>query len=358
MKKNPLKFLIFLFLAVLFAAFSLDYCSIYIYPKAATMDEITPEYKHEQLVITESNAPTPSCHASTLAFFQGELYCAWFGGTHEGHPDVTILLSKRVNGEWTAPVDMSEINDVAHYNPVLFAHNDTLYLYYKIGTAPSAWVTYYRATTDGVTWSAEQKLVDDDTQGRGPVKNKPVLLSNGAVLAPASYEYTNWFPKSFVDISTDMQAWTESGGIHSSIGVMPIQPTLIELDHGHVVAYLRSNARRVFRSDSYDFGKTWSRPKATSLLNNNSGIDAVKTESGVLALVHNPVGEDWGARSPLVIGLSYDNGDTFTEQIVLESAEGEYSYPAIVAKDGVLHISYTYNRELIKYVEVKIRPIK
>ncbi len=354
MNKKPVKFLISLLLAVLFSAFTIDYCSIYIYPKAATMDEITPEYKHEQMVITEESAPTPSCHASTLAFFQDELYCAWFGGTHEGHPDVTIFLSKRVNGEWTTPVDMSDVNDVAHYNPVLFAHNDTLYLYYKIGTAPSAWTTYYRYTTDGINWSAEQKLIADDEKGRGPVKNKPVLLSNGTVLAPASYEYTNWFPRSFVDISTDMQTWTQSGGIYSSIAIMPIQPTLIELDHGHVVAYMRSNAKRIFRSDSYDYGKSWSRPRATVLYNNNSGIDAVKTEHGAIAMVHNPVGEDWGERSPLVVGISYDGGNTFLEQIVLERAAGEYSYPAVIEREGTLHISYTYNRELIKYVQITL----
>ncbi len=339
---------------LLFSAFLLSYCSIYFYPKADVMQEITPHHKYEQMVITDETAPTNSCHASTLAFFKDELYCAWFGGTHEGHPDVTIYLSKRNDGEWSAPTDMSDIQDVAHYNPVLFAYQDTLYLYYKIGTAPSNWVTYYRATQDGVHWSEEEKLVEGDEKGRGPVKNKPIVLSDHTVLAPASYEYTNWFPKSFVDISTDMKTWTESGGIHSSIAIMPIQPTLIELESGHVVAYLRTNARRIFRSDSFDFGKTWSRPTATPLLNNNSGIDGVKMQDGTIAIVHNPVGEDWGARSPLVVGLSYDGGDHFTEQIVLENTSGEFSYPAVITKDNVLYISYTYNRKFIKYVEIKL----
>ena len=32
----------------------------------------------------------PSCHASTIAQTDGGLVAAWFGGTHEKHPDVGI----------------------------------------------------------------------------------------------------------------------------------------------------------------------------------------------------------------------------------------------------------------------------
>lgn len=354
MKNKKTKCLIIIITSIFITCFICWYSSIYIYPKASTLETISPLYKYEQMVITKDSAPTASCHASTLAMFNDELYCAWFGGTHEGHPDVTIYLSKRINNNWTTPVDMSNIKNIAHYNPVLFSYNNTLYLYYKIGTAPSKWTTYYRYTTDGINWSEETKLIENDKKGRGPVKNKPIILSNQTILAPCSYEYKTWFPKSFVDISTDMKTWKQSSQIHGAIAVLLIQPTLIELENGHVVAYTRSNAKRIFRSDSYDFGKTWTRSKATSLYNNNSGIDAVKIKDNIIALVHNPVGEDWGARSPLVIGLSYDNGNTFTKQIILENIEGEFSYPSIITDGNTLYISYTYNRELIKYVEIKL----
>jgi len=36
---------------------------------------------------------------------------------------------------------------------------------------------------------------------------------------------------------------------------------------------------------------------------------------------------------------------------VLESAPGEYSYPALIqAKDGLVHITYTWKRERVRHV--------
>src|SRR5438445_37209 len=52
-------------------------------------------------------APFPQCHASTLAEAKGGLVAAWFGGTHERHPDVGIWLSRREAGRWTAPAEVA-----------------------------------------------------------------------------------------------------------------------------------------------------------------------------------------------------------------------------------------------------------
>src|SRR6187399_2839597 len=44
-------------------------------------------------------APFPSCHASTIAETKSGLIAAWFGGTHERHPDVGIWVSRLENGK-------------------------------------------------------------------------------------------------------------------------------------------------------------------------------------------------------------------------------------------------------------------
>ncbi len=71
-------------------------------------------------------------------------------------------------------------------------------------------------------------------------------------------------------------------------------------------------------------------------------------------MVHNPVKENWGARSPLVVGLSYDNGKTWTKQITLENAQGEFSYPSIIADGNDFLITYTYNRTQIRFAKLTI----
>ena len=77
-------------------------------------------------------ASFPSCHASTIVETQqGDLVCAYFGGTHEGSPDVSIWVSIKKKGDdsWEAPIlaDDGAIGGepIACWNPVLFEMPDT-----------------------------------------------------------------------------------------------------------------------------------------------------------------------------------------------------------------------------------------
>src|SRR5436190_13266044 len=91
------------------------------------------------------SAPFPQCHASTIAETKNGLVAAWFGGTHERHPDVGIWLSRNTNGSWTVPVEVangiqSPTNRFPCWNPVLFERpNGPLLLFYKVGPSPSTW---------------------------------------------------------------------------------------------------------------------------------------------------------------------------------------------------------------------------
>lgn len=78
-----------------------------------------------------------------------------------------------------------------------------------------------------------------------------------------------------------------------------IQPTLWESSPGHIHMLLRSTRGAIFRSDSIDYGATWSVARATFLPNNNSGIDLVSMQDGTLILALNPVNGNWGKRYPL-----------------------------------------------------------
>ena len=296
-------------------------------------------------------APTPACHAATIAAFDGALYAAWFGGTREGHDDVDIWLAKRENDTWSKPVCMA-FGDVPHWNPVLFPLGDQLFLYYKKGKPIPQWYTCYCILKDGA-WSEPQILVPGDQGGRGPVKNKPILLKDGSICAPASLEFKRWSIfrrqwQAFVDLSHDGLNWQAQKPIPAGVGL--IQPTVWESDMG-LHALMRSNAGAIYRSDSLDGGVTWSRARATSLPNNNSGIDAAY-DGGRVYVVYNPVAKNWGPRTPLAISASEDNGATWSETLTLEDAKGEYSYPSMIAADGALHVVYTHQRQGIVYAKI------
>lgn len=323
--------------------------------------------------VAGENPPFASCHASHLAVLsEDEVLAVWFAGAHEGDDDVAIWSARRSKGAWSQPQLLAHDTEEPHWNPVLHRKEDgELVLFYKIGRHIKSWRTIMRTSADsGRTWSAPRELVPGDEGGRGPVRNKLIVLHDGAWLAPASTEEGIW--RSFADRSDDEgRTWSRSADVSirelegtqpamvtgSDIPVSPqsfigrgvIQPTLWESAPEQVHMLMRSSEGAIYRSDSRDGGRTWSEAYRTELPNNNSGIDLARLQDGLLALVFNPVGQNWGPRTPLVVRLSRDNGQTWGEEYVLEDDEGEYSYPAMVAVGNRLYVTYTDKRRDIAF---------
>ncbi len=308
---------------------------------------------------------TNSCHASTvLPLSNGTVVAAWFGGSAEGKNDVKIWVSIRENEKWAEPYSVSVKGEsLPHWNPVLFLReNGEIILYFKYGKPITKWVTYYCVSKDnGKSFSEPKILVEGDFDGgRGPVKNKPIRLKNGTVLAPASKERGKSCWKCFVDISKDDGLSFE----HSNFVLRPkrnlkpvnmIQPTLWEDEKG-VHMLVRTPSGYIYKSDSCNGGKTWCKAYDTGLPNPNSGIDVVKLDNGVLILIMNPISENWGDRAPLVLMHSSDSGETWEQFFYCEETTGdhEFSYPAITAVDNTLHITYTHEREAIVYEKIEL----
>jgi predicted neuraminidase len=305
--------------------------------------------------------PTRSCHASTIAETQdGGFIVAWFGGTAEGDKDVGIWTSRRENGSWTTPVEVAtgEQPDGTRWpcwNPVLFRKPDgSLLLFYKVGRSPSGWWGLVRASVDGGrTWSEAVRLSREGTAIKGgpvgPIKNKPVQLSDGSVLAPSSTEDNGW--RAHFERSTDGgTTWNVIGPVNDGHAIGAIQPSILDLGEGRLLAMGRTkNSKRVFRIESVDGGRTWGEMTLAELPNPNSGTDAVTLADGRHLLIYN---HSETARSPLAIAVSRD-GEAWTPAVTLETEPGEFSYPAIIqAADGTVHVTYTWKRRKIAHAVI------
>ena len=313
--------------------------------------------------IFPADSETKSCHASTvLPLADGSVLAAWFGGKHEKDKTVEIYTSVRSPaGEWSAPLCISEHNDIPHWNPVLYQReNGTVVLFYKYGCEISDWITKYVESADGGrTWSDPAELVPGDISGgRGPVKNKCLKTSGGMLIAPASTEKNRlWLP--FMDLSSDDGVtWCKTALFerpkYRGANVHLIQPSLWEDAAGGVHCFLRSDKGAVYRSDSADGGRTWRKPYRTRIPNNNSGLDCCTDAAGRLWLVYNPVAENWGVRYPLTLACMDTAGRNLKDMFVLEPGPGEFSYPAIVRRDNALHITYTCKRKQIVYRKITL----
>lgn len=304
-------------------------------------------------------APFPSCHASTIAEAPSGLVAAWFGGTAESRPDVGIWVSRRGDGGWSAPVEVANgVQDDGKrhpcWNPVLFQArtpaNAPLRLFYKVGPSPSTWWGMERTSVDGGrTWSTPRRIPDGLL---GPVKNKPIQLADGTLLAGSSKEGLSPPPSWHIHFerSTDAGAtWSLVKVPVSGESPASIQPSLLTLADGRLQALGRTRSGRIFTTTSPDGGLTWSAVTLTSLPNPNSGTDAVTLRDGRHLLIYNHTTK---GRSPLNIAVSR-NGTDWQAGLVLESEPGEYSYPAIIqTADGLVHATYTWKRQRVKHVTI------
>ncbi|HEX8040891.1 MAG TPA: sialidase family protein [Chryseosolibacter sp.] len=302
--------------------------------------------------------PFAQCHASTLLRAEdGKFLVAWFGGTHEKHDDVGIWLSKGEPGHWSAPVEIAKIREDAHWNPVLFKTPDgKIILFFKVGKEIDYWETWFKVSSDdGETWSEAKELVPGDRGGRGPVRSRPIVLSDGSWLAPASNELKGVW-NAFVDRSEDGgRTWVPSRFLQVNRDSVPgggvIQPTLWESPAGHVHMLLRSSAGVICRSDSEDYGRTWSPVYRTTLPNPNSGIDVTKVDDHTLVLVFNPDDKNWGSRSPVSLAVSRNNGKSWSPIVELDRGreDEEFSYPSVVAFGDTVAVTYTWKRQRIAF---------
>lgn len=82
--------------------------------------------------------------------------------------------------------------------------------------------------------------------------------------------------------------------------------------------------------------------------------DAVTLKKGGHVLIYNHTTK---GRTPLNLAIANDDSLVWSPLLTLETDPGEYSYPAIIqTADGNLHMTYTWKRERIKYVVVKLAP--
>jgi predicted neuraminidase len=359
--------------------------------EAATMKLIDPkvvtladgvERKNLGLQTDEVYLPIfyPSSHAANLLELRnGDVLCVWFSGTWEGSSEVGIVISRRRKGSrnWEQTRLIDRRPGESFQNPVLFQEPDgTLDLYHStqgadVGEA-NAHVLHLQSKDNGETWSEPALLF---AKAGAFSRHPPLILEDGKWMLPLTYvtskdigvgSETNF---AATELSQDKGlTWTECV-MAASEG--KIQPTVVALGHGRLLAFLRSRASDFIYSSSSGDGCVWSPAKPTVLPNNNASVQAFRLRDGHLVIAFDNSSVDrakgtQGLRKPLSVALSEDEGKTWAyvrdlevgragygiaEQSPKSPGREEYSYPSIMqTRDGTIHVAYTYRRQTIKVV--------
>jgi predicted neuraminidase len=310
----------------------------------------TPLRLHAAFVF--ERAPFLAAHASTIAETTDGLVAAWFAGTREGHGDVGIWVARQEDGRWLHPVEVADGRVMLRrrypcWNPVLFQPTQgPLFLFYKVGPSPSRWWGMLITSEDGGrSWSEPRRL---PASILGPIKNKPIQLPDGRILCPSSDERGRWrIHLEWADKTA--RTWRRGPPLNDGRSFAAIQPCLLTHAGGRLQMLCRTRQGSVGECWSEDGGESWTPLAATELPNPDSGIDAVTLASGQALLAYNHARS---GRTPLNLALS-DDGRRWSALTVLEDEPGEFSYPAAIqARDGTVHVTYTWNRRRIRHVSL------
>lgn len=305
------------------------------------------------------NPSVPFNHASTIAETQTGLIAAWHGGMSEGHPQVVVWVSRCESGAWSEPLQVADgiqadgRTRYACWNPVLFqVKGGPLMLFYKVGPGARDWWGMLLTSSDnGLNWSSPRRLPDGCV---GPVRNKPVQLQDGSLLCGSSTEDEG--RRVHIECTSDLGiTWERTPDLNDGATSELIQPTILCWASGVTQILCRSKQARIFESWMGDNWRTWIPLTPMGLPNPNSAIDAVVLNDGRALLVYN---HTTIGRSPLNVAMSVE-GREWRGVLVLESLPGEYSYPAVIQTgDGLVHITYTWNKSHIMHVVVDPRELQ
>jgi predicted neuraminidase len=184
-----------------------------------------------------------------------------------------------------------------------------------------------------------------------------VQLANGDILCGSSTEGDGW--KVHFERTSDFgKTWAATPPVNDGKTIGAIQPSILFLKNGALEAIGRTHNDKIFQVTSSDNGATWSEMALTSLPNPDSGTDAVTLKDSRQLLVYNHnirTGSNNKGRSPLNIAISPD-GKKWFAALVLEddpNAPNGFAYPAVIqTRDGLVHITYTWERKRIKHVVI------
>src|SRR5262249_15120765 len=191
-------------------------------------------------------------------------------------------------------------------NPVLYSEGESVWMFFAV--VPIGWSTGHiemqHSTDGGSTWSHALGIAAPIGAN---VRCPPVRLKQGDLLLPA---YEDLFYRSVFLVSKDTKKWDLLPIVSSPDDAeRPIQPSVVQLDSGRLLAVMRNTGRNflwVMASD--DDGKTWSQPSDSGFPNPASSAALFKLANGHIILVFNDSPTD---RRPLTVALSEDEGRTW-----------------------------------------------
>jgi hypothetical protein len=285
----------------------------------------------------------------------GRVFVSWFsGGPKEPSLENTVYLCYSDDAGRT----FTEIEPMATTKDGARAFDPTVW----IDPQGRLWYIFNRGNPDTARHDVNARICDDPDADppvwsdefrvgyQAPFSfrmNKPTVLSTGAWIMPVTHAAEpvhDWFAAKKelqgVGISTDQGKTWE---LHGAIKAPPwaLENMVVELRDGRLWTLIRTSTGYLWQSHSADQGKIWTEASASTIASPGSRFFIRRLASGNLLLVNH---HHFKGRSHLTAQISSDDGDTWSEGLLLDERSG-VSYPdGVEDKDGLIWIVYDRDR--------------
>ena len=350
-------------------------------------------------------------HGSSIVELpNGDFLACWFQGSGERTANDVLVRGARLKKgatKWSEPFLMADTPGLPDCNSVLFLNKEGKLFLFWIAVMADSWeqsLLRFRTSTryngdgppiwdwqddilfkptDAFAEEFEKKLnevvmpqrvnADGESAGRMEEYKKrmieksrslsarsigwqsrihPITLSSGRILLPL---YTDGYVCGLMGISDDGgTTWRPSLPI---VG-LGIQPALAVKKNGDIVAYMRAPGY-ARKSVSHDNGESWSVATMMEDKPSTASVELDVLQDGRWVYVSN---DTMGGRYRLSLFVSHDEGETWKLGEIVEhdtSKEGNFSYPCLIqAKDGMIHLTYSYGRNDLRKTDPNCRSIK
>lgn len=296
-------------------------------------------------------------------------YSRYLGDEWDDHhpADICIIRSGDGGATWSAPeiVVKNDAQNVMSVSLLRLQDGRLAMVYLKKSIVDDRnridcrpWIIF--SENEAQSWSAPIDIADVPPLYMVVHNDRLVQLKNGRIILPGTFHRYHKSPSAFGK-GIGLFFYSDDGGATWEqspqccyppqwLGTGLQEPGVIELEENHLMAWFRTNGGCQYKSHSYDNGLSW---------NETIPAPEFKSPASPLSMKRNPANGDiyavWNdynpvhsvrfeqgvmGRTPLVLGITSDNGLTWRHHIIENSPIHGYAYTAMYFNGDDLLLGY------------------
>lgn len=283
---------------------------------------------------------------ATVCITGERLWATWMsGGVNEPDEDNydVIVYSDDAGESWVDPFIIVDKKGTADYCPIIWTDDlGRLWFFWNVGGCNAIRIDNPEAEPEDIVWTDLGIIMPNN------ISSVPTALSDGTYLATIESEYffrneqhvyastdkgKTWVLRGYCETQTNVKRWHEGRVVELSDGTLWLV-TRLEKGTGFESSY------------SYDGGFTWTPcdPNTVApIVGPASKAFFITLESGNLLFVNHA---SQSARTNLTAYLSTDDGETWTDGLLLDDSY-LCEYPTVCqGDDGMIYVIWARGRTL------------